>query len=108
VRKGRKGEWERRGIAQLAVAVCDLGRSLRAEAALLFESPTPNLPPKPLSPQSLTLCPLKVLPHLGASTEEAEDNSAAMGADTIMNFLATGAVRNSINFPETKLEKLNR
>lgn len=34
-----------------------------------------------------------VLPHLGASTEEAEDNSAAMAADTLMDFLETGGCR---------------
>ena len=42
-----------------------------------------------------------VLPHLGASTAEAEENSAAMAADTIMNFLETGAIVNSVNFPTT-------
>ena len=46
-----------------------------------------------------------VLPHLGASTEEAEDNSAAMAADTIMEFLENGTIRNSVNFPNTILEK---
>jgi D-3-phosphoglycerate dehydrogenase len=46
-----------------------------------------------------------VLPHLGASTEEAEDNSAAMAADTIKDFLETGTIRNSVNFPQTVLDK---
>ena len=46
-----------------------------------------------------------VLPHLGASTEEAEDNSAAMAAETIMEFLETGSIRNSVNFPQTVLDK---
>lgn len=45
------------------------------------------------------------LPHLGASTEEAEDNSAAMAADTIMDFLQDGTIRNSVNFPQALLEK---
>ncbi|KAG2434635.1 hypothetical protein HXX76_007529 [Chlamydomonas incerta] len=44
-----------------------------------------------------------VIPHLGASTEEAEDNSAAMAADTIKDFLETGTIRNSVNFPQTVL-----
>ena len=44
-----------------------------------------------------------VLPHLGASTEEAEENSAAMAADTMMDFLETGTIRNSVNFPTTIL-----
>lgn len=42
-----------------------------------------------------------VMPHLGASTGEAEENSAAMAADTIMSFLETGTIRNSVNFPTT-------
>lgn len=46
---------------------------------------------------------LIVLPHLGASTEEAEDNSAAMAAETLMDFLETGTIRNSVNFPTTIL-----
>jgi len=44
-----------------------------------------------------------VLPHLGASTEEAEENSAAMAAETIKDFLETGTIRNSVNFPACKL-----
>eukprot|EP00978_Attheya_sp_CCMP212_P016422 scaffold43007_cov54-Attheya_sp.AAC.5 len=44
-----------------------------------------------------------LLPHLGASTEEAEDAAASMAAETIMDFLETGTIRNSVNFPETSL-----
>ncbi len=40
------------------------------------------------------------LPHLGASTAEAEDNCAIMVADQIRDFLEHGNVRNSVNFPE--------
>lgn len=46
-----------------------------------------------------------VIPHLGASTEEAEDAAAAMAAETVMRFLNTGEVINSVNFPETLLEE---
>jgi D-3-phosphoglycerate dehydrogenase / 2-oxoglutarate reductase len=45
------------------------------------------------------------LPHLGASTGEAEDNCAAMVADQVRDFLETGAVRNSVNFPEAVMPK---
>jgi len=41
-----------------------------------------------------------LLPHLGASTEEAEDNCAVMVADQIRDFLENGNVRNAVNFPE--------
>jgi len=44
-----------------------------------------------------------ILPHLGASTEEAEDQAAAMASDTIRDFLETGAIKNSVNFPDTSL-----
>ncbi len=40
------------------------------------------------------------LPHLGASTEEAEENCAIMVADTLRDFLENGNIKNSVNFPE--------
>lgn len=40
------------------------------------------------------------LPHLGASTEEAEENCAIMIADQLREFLEHGIIRNSVNFPE--------
>jgi len=46
------------------------------------------------------------LPHLGASTGEAEDNCAAMAADTLRDFLENGNVRNSVNFPEAVLPRI--
>ena len=46
------------------------------------------------------------LPHLGASTNEAEENCAVMVADTLREFLESGNVRNSVNFPEAVLPRL--
>ena len=43
------------------------------------------------------------IPHLGASTEESEDNCAVMAADEIKNFLETGDILNSVNFPNCSL-----
>lgn len=40
-----------------------------------------------------------VTPHLGASTEEAEDNCAVMAANEIRNFLENGNITNSVNYP---------
>lgn len=40
------------------------------------------------------------LPHLGASTREAEENCAIMVADQVRDYLEEGNVRNSVNFPE--------
>ena len=45
------------------------------------------------------------LPHLGASTKEAEDNCAVMVADQVRDYLENGAVPNSVNFPEINLPR---
>jgi len=47
------------------------------------------------------------LPHLGASTKEAEDNCAVMVAEQIKDYLENGNVRNSVNFPEVKMPRTN-
>jgi D-3-phosphoglycerate dehydrogenase len=44
-----------------------------------------------------------LLPHLGASTKEAEINCAVMAAEQISNFLRDGVIVNSVNFPSIKL-----
>ncbi len=43
------------------------------------------------------------LPHLGASTAEAEDNCAVMVADQLMDYLENGNIVNSVNFPNATL-----
>ena len=45
------------------------------------------------------------LPHLGASTGEAEENCAVMVADTVKDFLENGNIKNSVNFPEAVLPR---
>lgn len=45
------------------------------------------------------------LPHLGASTGEAEENCAMMIADQLRDFLENGNIRNSVNFPNIKLAR---
>ncbi|HSD74624.1 MAG TPA: phosphoglycerate dehydrogenase, partial [Steroidobacteraceae bacterium] len=47
------------------------------------------------------------LPHLGASTDEAEENCAIMVAETLRDFLENGNVRHSVNFPEAVLPRTN-
>lgn len=47
------------------------------------------------------------MPHLGASTYEAEENCAFMVASQITDFLQTGNIRNSVNFPEVTLERMS-
>jgi D-3-phosphoglycerate dehydrogenase len=45
------------------------------------------------------------LPHLGASTEEAEEASAAMVIDQLRDFLEEGTVRNAVNFPAVEMTR---
>lgn len=44
-------------------------------------------------------------PHLGASTDEAEENCAIMVADEVRDFLEYGHIHNSVNFPEVELPR---
>ncbi|HUP31100.1 MAG TPA: phosphoglycerate dehydrogenase [Usitatibacter sp.] len=45
------------------------------------------------------------LPHLGASTEEAEENCAFMVVDQLREFLEQGTVRNAVNFPAVEMAR---
>ncbi|OGO90090.1 MAG: 3-phosphoglycerate dehydrogenase [Coxiella sp. RIFCSPHIGHO2_12_FULL_42_15] len=45
------------------------------------------------------------LPHLGASTKEAEENCAVMAAEQIQKYLEHGAIKNSVNFPNVFLPR---
>ena len=45
------------------------------------------------------------LPHLGASTREAEENSAVMVANNLREFLENGNIRHTVNFPEAMLRR---
>lgn len=45
------------------------------------------------------------LPHLGASTHEAEANCAVMVADNVRHYLENGLIRNSVNFPEADIQR---
>ena len=48
------------------------------------------------------------LPHLGASTAEAEDNCAVMVANQIKDYLENGNILNSVNFPEAKMPRAGK
>ena len=53
------------------------------------------------NPLSVKMKNAMVTPHLGASTEEAEDNCAVMAAKELMDYLEKGVIKNSVNFPNT-------
>ena len=46
-----------------------------------------------------------LLPHIGASTSEAEENCAVMAADQLMDFIENGNIRNSVNYPDTQMAR---
>ncbi|MDR3170575.1 MAG: phosphoglycerate dehydrogenase [Treponema sp.] len=55
---------------------------------------------------ALLACPKAIcIPHLGASTPEAEDNCAVMAVRQLMDFLETGAIKNAVNFPRCTLDQ---
>ena len=70
-----------------AIAALDSGRL----HAYVCDFPTPELLAHPK---------VVTLPHLGASTREAEENCAVMVAESIKAYLEDGNIRNSVNFPE--------
>jgi D-3-phosphoglycerate dehydrogenase len=54
----------------------------------------------------LLSCPKALcIPHLGASTPEAEDNCAIMAAQQLMDFLESGSIKNSVNYPRCRLDQ---
>ena len=65
-------------------------------AAYIADFPTPALIGRP---------DVILMPHIGASTDEAEDNCAIMAADQIKDFLENGNIKNSVNFPSLYLER---
>ncbi len=48
------------------------------------------------------------IPHLGASTEEAEDNCAAMAAKELVDYLENGNIKNSVNFPNAEMNAVGK
>ena len=66
--------------------------------AFVSDFPTPELIAHPK---------VVALPHLGASTTEAEENCAIMVAENVKDYLENGNIRFSVNFPEARLPRLN-
>ncbi len=77
---------------QAVVAALDDGRL----HAYICDFPSPTLIAHPK---------VVALPHLGASTAEAEENCAIMAADQVRDYLLDGTIRNSVNFPEATLPR---
>lgn len=65
-------------------------------ASYVSDFPTPELVGHPRT---------ILMPHIGASTDEAEDNCAVMAVDQLRDFLQNGNIRNAVNFPNLALER---
>ncbi len=57
------------------------------------------------SPALLRQAGVVALPHLGASTREAEDNCAVMVVDQVRDYMENGNLRNAVNFPDAVMER---
>ncbi|MDO5564726.1 MAG: phosphoglycerate dehydrogenase [Eubacteriales bacterium] len=71
----------------------DLKEALISKKVSKYVSDFPN-------PLICSLENVIIIPHLGASTKEAEDNCAMMAVSEIMDYLDNGNIKNSVNFPE--------
>jgi len=77
-----------------AMAALDSGKL----HAFVTDFPTPELIAHPK---------VVALPHLGASTGEAEENCAIMVAENVKDYLENGNIRHSVNFPEARLSRID-
>jgi len=55
------------------------------------------------NPRTANMDGVLCIPHLGASTEESEDNCAMMAVRQLVNYAETGSIANSVNFPSCDL-----
>jgi D-3-phosphoglycerate dehydrogenase len=62
----------------------------------------------PVDNPLLTLDSVICTPHLGASTEEAQENVALAVAEQIVDYLASGTIRNAVNFPSIPADQVPR
>ncbi|MBE5993341.1 MAG: 3-phosphoglycerate dehydrogenase [Paenibacillaceae bacterium] len=76
----------------ILVNEADMAEALKSGKIKKYVSDFPN-------PTSVHMEGAIVIPHLGASTEESEDNCAKMAVEEIMDYIDNGNIRNSVNFP---------
>lgn len=70
----------------------DMGAALKSGKVKKYVTDFPN-------PKSVNMENVIAIPHLGASTEESEDNCAMMAVKELMDYLENGNIRNSVNYP---------
>ncbi|MBK7135400.1 MAG: phosphoglycerate dehydrogenase [Rhodocyclales bacterium] len=86
--------FSREGVVDEAAVLAALDAKKLASYVCDFPSPHVNGHPHVIA-----------LPHLGASTREAEDNCAAMVADQVRDYLEDGNVQNAVNFPSITMPR---
>ncbi|MCR4869039.1 MAG: 3-phosphoglycerate dehydrogenase, partial [Lachnospiraceae bacterium] len=59
------------------------------------------------NPVTAGVCGVIATPHLGASTEEAEENCAEMAVDEIMDYMENGNITHSVNYPDCNMGVCN-
>ena len=72
-------------------------------SSFVTDFPTPELVNRSIDHSDVIL-----LPHLGASTKEAEINCAIMAAEQANNFIINGEIINSVNFPRVRLRRTTK
>ena len=82
-------------------AIVDEDAVLQAIAANKIKTYVSDFPSQKLQHQKGVI----TLPHLGASTAEAEDNCAVMVVDQLIDYLQNGNIANTVNFPDTQMER---
>ena len=76
----------------------DLGKAIKAGIVERYVTDFPD-------DELLNMEKVIAVPHLGASTKEAETNCATMVVKQIRDFIETGKIKNSVNYPDCKLEQ---
>ena len=82
-------------------AIVDEEAVLRAIASGKIKNYVCDFPSQKLQHQKAII----TLPHLGASTQEAEENCAVMVVNQIMDYLEHGNISNTVNFPDIQMER---
>jgi D-3-phosphoglycerate dehydrogenase / 2-oxoglutarate reductase len=86
----------REGIVDTTAVIASLNLEQKGLRAYIADFPMPEL----IGRKDVIL-----MPHIGASTQEAEDNCAVMAAQQLKDFLVNGNIRNSVNFPTISMDR---
>jgi D-3-phosphoglycerate dehydrogenase len=83
------------------VNTADLGKAMENGTVAWYVTDFPD-------DAQLSMAKVIPVPHLGASTPEAEDNCAVMAANQLKNFLERGNIVNSVNFPNCEMDMIGQ